>query len=265
LYLFPPQLLEEKGFLPQDMNSESNNHRHLVSMDRGRVLLTGATGYIGGRLAPRLLEAGYCVRCVVRSAGKLSSRSWASHPRIEVVELELGDVDRLTEAMRGCSVGYYLVHSMQAAGSAYAAQDRHLAGAFALAAERAGLGDTCARASCNSASARGGWWYDAGMRRRVVNVLAVVSAVVCVLSLSLVGRSFVRADTLWVPIGQVNSYAATTREGIVALVHVRRNTEFHYSSTSPALERADYEAVWQDLTGIRWLGIGWGQVRWCRW
>jgi uncharacterized protein YbjT (DUF2867 family) len=122
------------------MRPEPHDNRNLASNGRGRVLLTGATGYIGGRLAPRLLEVGYCVRCVVRSARKLSSRPWASHPRVEVVELELGDVDSLTEAMRGCSVGYYLVHSMQAAGSAYAAQDLHLAGAFALAGERAGLG-----------------------------------------------------------------------------------------------------------------------------
>ncbi|MFW6059522.1 MAG: SDR family oxidoreductase [Phycisphaeraceae bacterium] len=103
------------------------------------VLLTGATGYIGGRLAPRLLHAGYRLRCVVRSARKLASRPWASDPRVEVVELELTDTDRLATAMRGCCASYYLVHSMQAAGRAYARQDRRLAEAFIRAADQAGL------------------------------------------------------------------------------------------------------------------------------
>lgn len=107
--------------------------------DRGRVLLTGATGYIGGRLARHLLEAGYRVRCVVRSPRKLASRPWADDPRLEVVELSLEDVEALAQAMRGCKAGYYLVHSMQAAGAAYAQQDRTLAKAFADAAQDAKL------------------------------------------------------------------------------------------------------------------------------
>ena len=45
------------------------------------VLLTGATGYIGGRLVPRLLEAGHRVRCLAREPRKLDGRPWASHPR----------------------------------------------------------------------------------------------------------------------------------------------------------------------------------------
>ena len=106
---------------------------------RGVVLLTGATGYIGGRLAPRLLHAGYRLRCVVRSARKLTSRPWASDSRVEVVELELTDTDRLATAMHGCCAGYYLVHSMQAAGRAYAEEDRRLAQAFVRAADRAEL------------------------------------------------------------------------------------------------------------------------------
>ena len=107
--------------------------------DRGTVLVTGATGYIGGRLAPRLLEAGYRVRCLVRSARKLAARPWADDARVEVFQLELDDVAALTAAMRGCRAAYYLVHSMQAAGTAYAAEDQRLAAAFALAAEQAGI------------------------------------------------------------------------------------------------------------------------------
>ena len=106
----------------------------------GTVLLTGATGYIGGRLGPRLLEAGYRLRCVVRSKRKLAGRVWANDARVEIMELSLDDVDRLSEAMQGCCAAYYLVHSMQATGHGYAEQDRRLASAFAEAASRAALG-----------------------------------------------------------------------------------------------------------------------------
>jgi len=111
------------------------------SGDPGRqpVLLTGATGYIGGRLVPRLLEDGHRVRCLVRSPRKLSDRAWASSPHVEIVEGDMEDVPRLTTAMRGCGVAYYLVHSMIAVGSEYASLDRRLALGFAEAAERAGI------------------------------------------------------------------------------------------------------------------------------
>lgn len=105
-----------------------------------RVLLTGATGYVGGRLGARLLDAGYRVRCLVRSARKLSARHWASDPRVEVLEADLLDVPRVTEAMRGCEAAYYLIHSMAVSAKEYAEQDRRLAAAFAEAASRAGLG-----------------------------------------------------------------------------------------------------------------------------
>lgn len=103
------------------------------------VLVTGATGYIGGRLVPRLLEAGYRVRCLARDARKLVARWWASHPNVEIVEADLGDDRRLCEVMRGCGAAYYLVHSMMAAGSQYRARDRVLAENFAGGAEQAGV------------------------------------------------------------------------------------------------------------------------------
>ena len=49
-----------------------------------RIAIAGATGYIGGRLAPRLLDAGYSLRCLVRSPRKLEERDWTSDPRVEV-------------------------------------------------------------------------------------------------------------------------------------------------------------------------------------
>ena len=104
------------------------------------VLVTGATGYVGGRLVPRLLDAGYRVRCVARSARKLAGRAWASHSRVEIVEADLGDEHATEAAMRGCHAAYYLVHSMVATGAGYAAADRRLAERFARAAARAGIG-----------------------------------------------------------------------------------------------------------------------------
>lgn len=113
---------------------------HFSSCPLPRVLLTGVTGYVGGRLAPRLLDAGYRVRCVVRNERKLRERGWAGRPGVEVVECDLGDTKTLTRAMGGCEAAYYLVHSMQAAGAAYASEDRRLAASFAQAARHAQVG-----------------------------------------------------------------------------------------------------------------------------
>lgn len=102
------------------------------------VLVTGASGYIGGRLVPRLLAAGHRVRCLARSPRKLEGRPWAADPRVEIVAGDVAETDGLTDAMRGCTAAYYLVHSMMA-GADYAERDRRLARSFAAAAEAAGL------------------------------------------------------------------------------------------------------------------------------
>ncbi len=103
------------------------------------VFLTGATGYIGARLVPRLLEAGYSVRCLARTPAKLGDRPWARDPRVSIHQGDLTDPRQIAEVMRGCGAAYYLVHSMQSAGIDYASQDRKLAQAFAEAAGLAGL------------------------------------------------------------------------------------------------------------------------------
>jgi uncharacterized protein YbjT (DUF2867 family) len=103
------------------------------------VFLTGATGYIGGRLVSWLLDRGWTVRVAVRSLDKLTARPWAGDPRLQALEVDIADAERLAQAMRGCGAGYYLVHSMLVAGSDFHAQDQTLAKTFAGAAAVAGL------------------------------------------------------------------------------------------------------------------------------
>ncbi|HBY60389.1 MAG TPA: DUF2867 domain-containing protein [Solibacterales bacterium] len=101
--------------------------------------MAGATGYIGGRLTPRLLDAGYRVRCLVRSPEKLASRTWAGNERVEIRAADLSNIPELSEHLEGCGQAVYLVHSMLSAGRAYGARDRELAEAFGLAAKAAGV------------------------------------------------------------------------------------------------------------------------------
>ncbi|HSF14000.1 MAG TPA: SDR family oxidoreductase [Vicinamibacteria bacterium] len=104
-----------------------------------KVLVTGATGYIGGRLVPRLLDAGYHVVCLSRSARKLRARPWSRRDGLTVQEGNVSDPLTLHRVMRECRVAYYLVHSMETAGRSYAKVDRRLAQTFARAAEHAGV------------------------------------------------------------------------------------------------------------------------------
>ena len=149
-----------------------------------RVLVTGATGYIGGRLVPRLVESGHHVRCLARDPAKLADRPWAGHPRVEIVAGDVGDPANTRAALEGCAVAYYLVHSMVAVGADYAAHDRALAARFAEAAEQAaveriiylgGLGELGEGLSQHLAS-----------RREVEQVLAARKARVTVLRAAMI-------------------------------------------------------------------------------
>ncbi|MHB8066448.1 MAG: SDR family oxidoreductase [Desulfobaccales bacterium] len=102
------------------------------------ILVTGATGYVGGRLVPRLLDAGYRVRALARSPLKLQGRPWAGHPLIELAAGDVLDYDSLLRAAQGCRAAYYLVHSMGAAGD-FSEKDRRAAGNMAKAAAQARL------------------------------------------------------------------------------------------------------------------------------
>ena len=101
-----------------------------------RVLVTGATGYIGGRLVPLLLEAGHEVRCLSRDPRRLDGLPWRS--RVEVAAGDVLDPASLAPALSGCDAAYYLVHAM-AAGPGFDERDRAGAAHFRDAAAAAGL------------------------------------------------------------------------------------------------------------------------------
>ena len=100
------------------------------------VLVTGATGYIGGRLVPRLLDAGHRVKVLVRSPEKIAGVPWFDD--VEVVRSSLDDAAALEEALKGVDVLYYLVHSM-AAGSGFEAKEKAMAELVANSAASAGV------------------------------------------------------------------------------------------------------------------------------
>jgi uncharacterized protein YbjT (DUF2867 family) len=100
---------------------------------RHAVALTGATGYVGGRLLERLQQPDRPVRCLTRDPRRLAGRAAAG---TEVVGVDVLDTDRLARAMEGVDTAYYLVHSMRTSGS-FAEIDRRAAASFAAAAARA--------------------------------------------------------------------------------------------------------------------------------
>lgn len=102
------------------------------------VAVMGATGYVGGRLVPRLLERGYRVIAISRSLKKLAGRPWAQHPGVELRAADALDPASLTSALSGAQVLYYLVHSMEPKVN-FEEADRQAARAVAREAERCGV------------------------------------------------------------------------------------------------------------------------------
>jgi uncharacterized protein YbjT (DUF2867 family) len=98
-----------------------------------RVAIVGASGYVGGRLAPHLAEAGHQVVACGRRRSALPAGE-----RIEAREFDVGDEDAVRDVLADCDAAFYLVHSM-AGGANFATRDHELAATFGRAAARAGL------------------------------------------------------------------------------------------------------------------------------
>jgi uncharacterized protein YbjT (DUF2867 family) len=101
-----------------------------------KILVSGATGYVGSRLVPRLAASGHEVVCMVRDAAR-APRGMAESARLVVADAL--QPESLTAAMRGIDVAYYLIHSMSAPGGDFQQRDLNAAHNFALAARQAGV------------------------------------------------------------------------------------------------------------------------------
>lgn len=107
-----------------------------------KILLTGATGFVGGRLLHALLERGFSLRCMVRSADRFL-RAFPRFDRTHMVEADLLQPESLDKALEGIELVYYLVHSMGGHSLhdaiRFAERDRQAAMNLTRAGERAGV------------------------------------------------------------------------------------------------------------------------------
>ncbi len=91
------------------------------------ILVAGATGYVGGRLVPLLLQQGYRVRAFTRSERKVRGRPWGAHERLEVAQGDMHDLPSVQQALEGCATVYYLVHCMEERYENFSYADRKAA------------------------------------------------------------------------------------------------------------------------------------------
>ncbi|HVQ88603.1 MAG TPA: SDR family oxidoreductase [Actinomycetes bacterium] len=103
----------------------------------GRALVTGASGYIGGRLVPELLAAGFHVRVLTRRAEQLRDRPWFAD--VDIVVGDASDEDVLARSLANIEVAYYLLHSL-VTGDGFERVEQEMADAFGTAAEAAHVG-----------------------------------------------------------------------------------------------------------------------------
>ena len=105
-------------------------------MPETRSLVTGATGYVGGRLVPQLLEAGQAVRVMVRDRRKAEAHAWSTD--VEIAVADAFEAHQVAAALEGIDVAYYLLHSI-GSGADFAATESRIAQTFAAEAKRAGV------------------------------------------------------------------------------------------------------------------------------
>jgi uncharacterized protein YbjT (DUF2867 family) len=101
-----------------------------------KILVTGATGYVGGKLVPELVKAGHQVTCTVRSRSKVSEHALVGAHLVQADALDAGS---LLPALQGIDVAYYLIHSMAGEKAGFEERDRQAARNFATAAKQAGV------------------------------------------------------------------------------------------------------------------------------
>lgn len=93
-------------------------------MANRKILVTGATGYIGGRLVPQLLDLGYSVLVLVRDPARLQGQEWVG--KVEIIQGDMLKLATVGAATDGISAAYYMIHSM---GESDKFHDRDLIGA----------------------------------------------------------------------------------------------------------------------------------------
>jgi uncharacterized protein YbjT (DUF2867 family) len=108
-------------------------------LDDKPILVTGATGYVGGRLVPELLAKGYRVKAVARTLDKFQCLTWSEHPNVQLAIFDAMDSESCMAALDGCRAAYYLIHSMRGRNKNFAQADHDAAGNFACAAAEKGL------------------------------------------------------------------------------------------------------------------------------
>ena len=104
--------------------------------ETGKILVTGATGYIGGRLVPELLARGYKLRVMVREASPEHKERW---PDAEIIIADALDLDSLKKAMDGIHTAYYLIHSLLFGRQKFESMEIQAANNFRKAAEEKGI------------------------------------------------------------------------------------------------------------------------------
>lgn len=104
-----------------------------------KILVTGASGYVGSRLVSLLLENKYKVRAASRNPENLSKFSWANNPDVETVKLDASKRESLVNACKDCDYVFYFIHSMDETSSDFAETDRIAARNMVFASESTGI------------------------------------------------------------------------------------------------------------------------------
>jgi uncharacterized protein YbjT (DUF2867 family) len=177
----PPPKTKTRVTIPMRADHYCRNLKTSPQPGLGKILVTGATGYIGGRLVPELLERGYVVRIMVRALSLEYEERW---PGVEVVKGDALDFNSLITALQGIHTAYYLIHSLLHGPKQFAQLDIQAASNFIKAADinkvsriiyLGGLGD---RQSVLSSHLRG--------RQEVAHALKQGNAAVTVLRAAIV-------------------------------------------------------------------------------